>query len=120
MIQRSHPLGVALRQVIVDSDEVDALAFKRIQVEGKCGDQGLAFAGFHFRDASPMENDAADQLDVEMPHIELAPGHFPAYRKRFRQKVIQGFSGIEPLAEFLGLVDKRMIGEGSQSRPQAH
>ena len=48
IIDLSHPGGVALGQVVVDRDDVNAFAFEGIEINGKGRDQGLAFAGFHF------------------------------------------------------------------------
>ena len=60
-----HPVGVAAGEVVVDGDDVYTLACKRIQIDGKCGDKGFAFAGFHFRDVAFMQYHAADHLHVE-------------------------------------------------------
>ena len=93
MIELAHPLGVALGQVVVDGDEMRAFAFERIQVQRQGRHQGFPFAGLHFRDAALVENHAADQLHVEMAHVQLAPRHFTAHREGFGQDVVQGFAG---------------------------
>ena len=118
MVQRSHPLGVAFRQVIVDSDQVHALALKRIEVERQAWQQGSCLRPSSFPRSSPMKNHTADQLDVEMAHASVRR-RLLGNRKGFRQKVIQGFSGIEPLAEFLGLVPTHHR-RGESVPPQAH
>ncbi len=53
----AHPLAVAPREVVVDRDEVDALARKRVQVDRKEGDEGLALSGRHLRDPALVEHD---------------------------------------------------------------
>ncbi len=88
MVELPHPLGITFGEIIVDGDEMDPLTFERIQVDGERRYQGLPFAGFHFGDAATVENHAADQLHVEMPHVELAARHFPAHGKRFGQDVV--------------------------------
>ena len=50
-VDAAHPLGVAAGEVVVDGDDVNALAFERVQVGGQGGDQRLAFAGLHLGDA---------------------------------------------------------------------
>ena len=59
------PAGIAPGQVVVDGDQVGALAFQRIEVERQHRDQGLALTGFHLGDLSLMQDDAAHHLDVE-------------------------------------------------------
>ena len=66
-----------------------------------------------------MENDAADQLHIEMAHVQLAAGHFTTDREGLRQDVVQGLPGLKALLELLGLVREGMIGERSQAGFQA-
>jgi len=61
-----------------------------------------------------VEDHAADQLHIEMPHIELAARHFPAYGKRFGQNVVERLACFKPLFEVLGLIGERLIGKGSE------
>ena len=98
MVELAHPLRIAFGQVVVDSDEVNAFSFKRIQIERQRGDQGFPFAGLHFGDAAFMQDHAADQLHVEMPHVQLAAGHFAADGEGLRQDVVQGLPGVKPLS----------------------
>jgi len=56
---RAHPLGIALRQVVVDGDDMDALAFERVEVGRRDRRQGLALAGLHLDDLAVVEDDAA-------------------------------------------------------------
>ena len=89
MVQLRHPLGIALGEVVVHGDEMDALAFERIQIDRQRRDQGLAFAGLHFRDAAPVQNHAADELHVEVPHVQPAAGHLAADGEGFGQDVVE-------------------------------
>jgi hypothetical protein len=50
LVDLAHPLAVAPGEVVVDRDQVSALAGQRIQVERQGGDQGLALAGGHLGD----------------------------------------------------------------------
>ena len=72
-VDGAHPLGVALRQVVVDGDDVNALPLHRVQVDGEGRDQRLALAGLHLGDHAPVQDDAAQDLDVE---VALAEGPF--------------------------------------------
>ena len=84
VVEHAHPLCIALGEVVVHGDEVNAFPFERVQIHRQCGHQGFPFAGLHFSDAASMENDAADQLNIEMAHVQLAAGHFTADREGLR------------------------------------
>ena len=71
-VDLAHPFGVAFGEVVVDGDDVDAVAGECVEVAGKRGDEGFAFAGLHLGDLSGVEDDAADHLDVEVPHLHGA------------------------------------------------
>ena len=79
----SHPLGIAPGQVVIHRDNMNSLSSQPVQVTRKRGDQRLTFSGLHFRNAAAMQNHAANQLHVEMPHIEHAASCLAAYRERF-------------------------------------
>ncbi len=111
LVDAAHPLGVALGQIIVDRDDVDALAFERVQIDGQRGDQRLAFAGFHFGDLAAVQDDAADQLDVEMPHVEDAAAGFAADGEGFDQQIVERCAVGDALLEFDGFGGQIDIGE---------
>ena len=90
LVDAAHPLRVALGQVVVDGDHVNALAFERVQVAGQGGDQRLAFAGLHFGDLALVQHHAADQLHVEMAHVEHAAAGFADHGEGFDQEVVEG------------------------------
>ncbi len=89
-VDLAHPLGVALGEVVVDGDDVDAVAGERIQVAGKRGDQRLAFAGLHFGDLALVQHHAADHLDVEVAHADDATAGFAHDGEGFGQEVVEG------------------------------
>jgi hypothetical protein len=95
---RAHPLGVAPGQVVVDRDHVHAAAGQTVQRRGeRCG-HGLALAGAHLRDPALVQDDAADELDVEVAHAE-GPLHRLARRgEDFRQDPVHGFLELLLLA----------------------
>ena len=98
------PGAVAFGQVVVDGDQMRAFPFERVEINRKCRNQRFPFAGFHFGDAALVQDHSADQLDVEVTHIELAPRHFPADGKSLGQDVVERLAGRQPLLELLGLV----------------
>ena len=119
MIELAHPLRVAFGQVVVDRDQMGSLAFQGVQINRQRGHEGLPFTRLHFRNAALVQDHAADQLHVEVPHVQLPAGHFPADGKGLGEDVIDGFSVGQPFLERLGLVRQGLIGEGSQSGFQA-
>ena len=85
LVNRSHPVRVALRQIFVDGHNVDALSTDRVQVGGQCRHQGLTLAGTHFGDIAIVQYHAADELHIEWPQAEGAQRCFSGYRERFRK-----------------------------------
>ena len=70
MVNRAHPLGVSFGKVIVDCNKMDPPAFKGVQVDRQCGNEGLALACLHFRNPALVKRNAADDLDVKMSHVQ--------------------------------------------------
>ena len=99
----AHPLAVALGQVVVDGDDVDALACEGVQVGGQGGDERLAFAGLHLGDGAAVQGHAADELHVEVPHVEDPAAGLAHHGERLGQQVVEGLALRERLAEFLRL-----------------
>jgi hypothetical protein len=98
-VEPAHPLGVALGQVVVHRDDVDALAGERVQVGGERRDEGLALAGLHLRDHPAVQRHPADQLDVEVAHLEHAPAGLAHDREGLGQQLVQALPVRQPLAE---------------------
>ena len=85
----AHPLAVALGQVVVDRDDVDAPAGQRVQIGGQGGHQGLALAGLHLGDAALVQHDAAHQLHPVGAHAQHPVRGLPHGGKGLRQDVVQ-------------------------------
>ena len=102
-VDAAHPLRVAAGEVVVDGDDVDALAGEGVQIRGQGGDERLAFAGLHLGDPAAVEHDAADELDVEVPHVERAAARLADDGERLGQQIVERLAGGEPFAELGGL-----------------
>jgi hypothetical protein len=100
----AHPLGVALGQVVVDRDDVHAAAGQGVEIGRQRGHQGLAFTGFHLGDAPAVQHRAADDLDIEVAHLQGAHGCLADHGKSFHQQIVQG---LAPLDAFLVLACQR-------------
>ena len=90
---------------------MNALAFQGVEVRGKRCHERLAFAGFHFRDLPAVQHDAADELDVEVPHCEHATPRLAHHRKGFGQEIVGRFAVREALAELRRLSAELLVGE---------
>ncbi len=110
-VDLAHPFGVAVGQVIVDGDDVDAFAFERVEVRGQGGDQGLPFPGPHFGDLAAMQNDAADQLHVEVAHVKEAAAGFAHGGEGFDEQVVEGGALGQFFLEFDSFGGEIDIGE---------
>ncbi len=91
-VDLAHPFGVATGEVVVDGDDVDALAGQRIEIDREGRHQRLAFAGLHFGDVALVQHHAADQLHVEMALAEGALGRLPDRGEGGNQNVVQGLA----------------------------
>ena len=119
LVEAAHPLRVAAGQVVVDRDDVNALAAQRVQVAGQGGDQRLAFTGLHFGDLALVEHHAADQLDVEMAHVEDAAAGLADHREGWNQQVVERGALSDFLFEFNCLSGQVDIGEFAKLRFQS-
>jgi len=117
-VDAAHPAGVAAGEVVVHRDDVDALAFKRVEIDGQGGDQRLAFARLHLRDRAFVQHHAADQLGVEMALAERAGRRLAHRREGLRQQLVQRLALGEALAELDGLGGQLLVAEGLELRLQ--
>jgi hypothetical protein len=112
----AHPLAVALGQVVVDGDDVDALARQRVEIGGEGGDEGLALARLHLRDHPAVQGEAADELHVEVPHVEHAAARLAHDRERLREQVVEGLARSQPVPELGRLGLQLGVGKGKDRR----
>ena len=111
-VDPAHPVGVALRQVVVDGDDVHAVAGERIEVGRQRGDERLALAGAHFGDLAVVQHHSADQLDVEMAHLQRPLAGLANDGEGLRQNGVERLAVRDTLLElhrlrFQGLVAER-------------
>ena len=102
-VNLAHPLAVSFCQIVVDGDDVHALARNGIQICRQRCHERFAFTGFHFRNTALMQHNAADDLYAVMAHAEHAPSSLSHGGKCFRQQIIQRLAFLIALSEFVGL-----------------
>ncbi len=116
VVDLAHPVGVATCQVIVDRDNVHALARQRIQIDGERSGQGFALARAHLGNLARVQHHAADQLHIEMAHPEHAPRRLATDGKSLWQERVEGLAVGDALAKFVGLGRQLLVGEGRYRR----
>ena len=84
VIKLAHPLAVTLGKVIVNRNDVNALACKGVKIRRESCHKSFAFTGFHFGDSALVKDDTADNLDGEVLHSENTPRRFADNCKGFR------------------------------------
>ena len=110
-VDAPHPVRVALGEVLVDGDDVHALARERVEIGGKRRHQRLAFAGAHFRDLAVVQRHAADELDVEVAHRERSLAGLAHDRERIGQHVVERLAAGNPRLELVGLAAQLVVGQ---------
>ena len=74
-VERTHPLGVTLGEVVVDGDDMHTLARQGVKEHRKCRHKSLALTGSHLGDLSLMKHNTTDQLNIIVNHV---PSHLVA------------------------------------------
>ncbi len=108
-VNASHPLRVARSEVIVHRDDVDTLALDRVQIGGERCDKRLALTSAHLGDLATMQHDAANELNVEMPHFEHPDGRLAHGSERFGKDGVERPALVEHGAEPPGLRGQLLV-----------
>ena len=103
LINVAHPFRVTAGQIVVYRDHMNAFGFQAIEVNGKRGDQRLPFAGLHLGNFPLMQNDAADELNVKVAHVESPLSGFAYQSECFRENLHEGGAPAQFLLELAGL-----------------
>jgi len=98
-VDAAHPFRVAPRQVVVDGDDVDPLAGEGVQIRRQGRHERLALPRPHLGDLAGVEDEPADQLDVEVPHPEHPASGLPDDRERLREEIVEGGARVELASE---------------------
>ena len=110
-IDRSHPLGVALSQVGVDRNQVDALTSQRVQIDRRNSHKGFPLPRLHLRDVALVDGHPTEQLHIIGHHVPYnlgspglplttfhpATGIFGHGKRLGKQIVERSLKGVMPL-----------------------
>jgi hypothetical protein len=113
-VDAAHPLGVALGEVVVDRDDVDALAGDRVEVRRQHAGQRLALAGAHLGDVAEMQRGASHDLDVEVPLAQRPLGSLPDGGERLGENVVETLAVGVPLPEGFRLPAQLRVAHGDE------
>ena len=110
LVDAAHPLGVALCQVIVDGNDMHALAGDSVEIAGQRGDEGLTFAGLHLGDVALVQCHGANELHVKVAHTHGALGSLTHGGKGLGEHVVERLAVGVTLAELIGLAAELLLG----------
>ena len=82
-----------------------------VEIGGENGDEGFAFARFHFGDTPLMENNAADDLHPVRAHTEHTACRLPADGELFWKKLFKRLTVLQAALKFLCFIAKLLVGE---------
>ena len=105
----SHPFCVTVSQIIVYRNNMDALAFQRVQICGKRRYQRLSFTGLHLGDTALMQNNSSDQLYPVMLHAEHTSGCLADCGKCVHQQIIQRLAVFQTLLKLFRLTFQFLV-----------
>ena len=108
VVDTAHPLRVVLREVVVDGDDVDAVAVQRVEVRRQGRHQRLALTGLHLRDVAEVERRAAHDLHVVVPLPDDPLGRLAHGGERLGHQVVEGLALGQPLLE-LGRLRSQLV-----------
>ena len=111
VVDRAHPFGVAAREVVVDGDQVHALAPRlllpvarlvhgeRVEHHRERRRQRLSLAGLHLGDLAVVQRHRTDHLHVEVAHAHLALAGLADDREALGQQRVERLAVARALAQ---------------------
>jgi hypothetical protein len=93
-VDAAHELGLVLGQVVVDGDDVHALAGQRVEVGRQRRDEGLALTGLHLGDVALVQRRAAHELHVEVPLSQGPLAGLPHRGEGLGEEVVERLAGL--------------------------
>ena len=110
LVDATHPLGVALGQVVVDGDDMHALTGDSVEIAGQRGDERLTLAGLHLGNMTLMKRHGADELYVKVAHARDALGSLAHGGKGLGKHVVERLAVGVTLAKLIGLGAEFLLG----------
>ena len=95
-----------------------ALAGQGVQIHRQRGRQRFAFAGLHLDDRAMEHGDAAEDLHVEVPHVDRPPAGLADQGIAFDQQPAQRLAALRAVAQRQAPLAKLLVAELLQFRLQ--
>ncbi len=111
LVDPARELGVTLGEVVVDRDQVHALAGERVQIRGQGADEGLALTGLHLGHVTEVQGGSAHHLHVVVALSENALGGLTDRGERFGKQVVQALAVRVPFLVLVGERPQLGVGE---------
>ena len=112
VVDASHLLRLHLGEVVVDGDDVDALARQTVEVGRQQTDEGLALTGLHLGDVALVQGGTTHDLDVEVTFVEHPLGGLAHRCVRLGKQMVEVLAVVEALLEVSGLATQLVITHG--------
>ena len=106
-----HHLSLVLRKVLVDGDDVHALARQAVKIRGQGQGEGLALAGLHLGYAALVEYHAALDLHREKPLAQHPVHGLPAGGEGLGEDIVKVLAILKALSEPGGLALEPIVRE---------
>ena len=98
------------REVVVDGDQVDALAGQRVEHDGERGGERLALAGLHLGDVAAVQDHSADQLHIEVAHAHGPLAHLADDGEGLGEQVVERLPIARALAQRTEALTQLLVG----------
>ena len=69
LVERAHPLGVTLGEVVVDRHHVNTVSCEGVEEHGQRGDEGLTFTCGHLGNLALVQGNATEYLYIVVDHV---------------------------------------------------
>ena len=99
----THPLRVTLSQIVINRNDMNALACQRIEVCGQHTGQGLTFTSTHLGNVTEVQCRTAHNLDAEVLLPQHAPGCLACRGESIQQQIVYIGTVSQLLLKLLGL-----------------
>ena len=113
-VELAHPGCVATREVVIDGDEVGALAFERCEEERERRGKRLSLTGLHLGDGAFKEHHASDQLHIVVAHAERAASAFAADGEGLGEQALGRLALVAAAAELGNAAAELVVGKVGQ------
>ncbi len=111
MIQGGHPDSVALCQIVIHGDHMNALALQGVKINCERRHKGFTLTGFHLGNTALVQHQTTHALDIIVAHAHHSFRGLADSGERFLQNIVKACALLQPLLELEGLAFKFLFGK---------